>query len=237
VVGAVLQFRDVTDRYLYQQRLAVANRILRHNLRNRMNVISGWAAEVTGSDDPRIATAGRRISETAAELTELGEQVRVLVATADDGGGAVRTITVDDHVSPLIERVRRDHPAARIETAIDPDATVAVPSSRHLTAAVGNLLDNAVEHNDTAQPSVRVTVDGADGDQRHVRIRVADDGPGIPETEREVLQAGTETPLEHGSGLGLWLVHWIATLARGEVTFEERDPRGSVVTLALLPGD
>jgi signal transduction histidine kinase len=236
VVGYVLRFRDVTDRHLYQQRLKVANRVLRHNLRNRMNIVSGWADEVTDSDDPEIAAAGRRIVETAAELNKLGEQVRLLVETADAGSGAMQSVPVDDHLTPLIERVRTDHPDARIEAAIEPGVTVTVPSARHLTAAVGNLLDNAIEHNDTERPSVWITAKRAN-DDAYVHIRVADDGPGIPETEREVLRKGTETPLEHGSGLGLWLVYWIATMSRGEVTFETNDPRGSVVTLALRSGD
>ena len=42
-----------------------------------------------------------------------------------------------------------------------------------------------------------------------------------------------ETPLQHGSGLGFWLVHWIVTASGGELRFEENDPRGSVVTLCL----
>jgi len=236
VVGYVLRFRDVTDRHLYQQRLKVANRVLRHNLRNRMNIISGWADEVTESDDPEIAAAGQRIAETAAELNQLGEQVRLLVETADAGGGAMQSVSLDDHLMPLIERIRADHPDARLESALDSGVTVTVPSAKHLTTAVRNLLINAIEHNDAERPFVRITVEPAE-DDAHVRIRIADNGPGIPETEREVLRKGTETPLEHGSGLGLWLVHWIATMSRGEVTFETNDPRGSIVTLALQPGD
>jgi signal transduction histidine kinase len=237
VVGYVLRFRDVTDRHMYQQRLKVANRVLRHNLRNRMNVISGWADEVIESGDQETAAAGRRIAETAAELTQLGEQIRLLVETAEDSGGAMRPVAVDEHVTPLIERLRDDHPDVRVESAISPGVTVSVPSAKHLVTAVGNLLNNAIEHNDAEQPSVRVSVEPTDGDGRYVRIRVADNGPGIPEAEREVLREGTETPLEHGSGLGLWIVYWIATMSGGDITFEENDGRGSVVTLALQSGD
>ncbi|AZH26218.1 sensor histidine kinase [Haloplanus aerogenes] len=237
VVGYVLRFHDVTDRHLYQQRLKVVNRVLRHNLRNRMNVISGWADEVTESDDPEIAAAGERIAETAAGLTQLGEQARLLVETAEDSGHDVRSVAVDAHVTPLIERAREEHPDVRIESAISPGVTVTVPWAKHLTAAVGNLLDNAIKHNDAERPSVRITAEATDGAAPYVHIRVADNGPGIPETEREVLRKGTETPLEHGSGLGLWLVYWIATMSGGEVTFEANEPRGSVVTLALPSGD
>jgi PAS domain S-box-containing protein len=235
VVGYVLRFRDVTDRHMYQQRLEVANRVLRHNLRNRMNVISGWADEVIEHGDPETAAAGRRIAETAAALTQLGEQVRLLVETAHDSGGAMQSVAVDEHVTPLINQIRDEHPDVRIESAISPGVTVSVPSPKHLVTAVGNLLNNAIEYNDAERPSVRVTAEPVD-DGRYVRLRVADNGPGIPEAERAVLREGTETPLEHGSGLGLWIVYWIVTMSAGDIAFEENDPRGSVVTLALQPG-
>jgi len=51
--------------------------------------------------------------------------------------------------------------------------------------------------------------------------------------ERQVLEAGRETPLEHGSGLGLWLVNWIVTGLGGEVTTTVDG--GTTVTVRLSP--
>jgi signal transduction histidine kinase len=66
-------------------------------------------------------------------------------------------------------------------------------------------------------------------------VSVADDGPGIPDHERAVLTDGEETALEHGSGLGLWLVHWVVERSGGRLSFAENDPRGSVVRMDLRP--
>jgi len=68
-----------------------------------------------------------------------------------------------------------------------------------------NLIENGIEHNTGPNPSVRVAVE-LDGDR--VQIRIADNGSGIDDYERSILERGTETPLEHGSGLGLWLAKW-----------------------------
>lgn len=65
------------------------------------------------------------------------------------------------------------------------------------------------------------------------RVVIVDNGPGLPDSEREVLEAGEETPLTHGSGIGLWLVYWTVTYAGGEVTIEDRSPRGTRVTVTL----
>ncbi|MGM0399180.1 MAG: ATP-binding protein, partial [Halobacteriota archaeon] len=70
--------------------------------------------------------------------------------------------------------------------------------------------------------------------QDAVRIRVVDDGPGIPRMEREVLSGETEIgPLYHGSGLGLWFVNLAVRQADGVLQFEENEPRGSVVSIRL----
>jgi PAS domain S-box-containing protein len=236
-VGYVLQFRDVTDRHTYQQRLKVANRVLRHDLRNRMNVITGWADELAGYDDETVRATGERITATADELIELGEQVRLLVETADYVGRPNESVDLGAHVTPLVEDIRTAHPEATVETELPTGTTVLVPHPKLLTISVESLLENAVEHNDAERPWVKVTVESASESDEYARLRIADDGPGIPEAELEVLREGSETPLKHGSGLGLWLVHWTVTAAGGTVTFDRREPRGSVVTLAFRPGD
>ena len=233
VVGYVLRYRNVTDRHRYEERLKVANRVLRHNLRNRMNVIIGWAEELREHDDPEVATAGERITTTAVDLVELGSQVRLLVETADDVGDTTERVVLRDHLEPLLDRLRESHPQVVVETDLPSTATAVVPSAKLLVIAVENLLENAVEHNDAERPWVRL---GVDDDGEHTRIRVTDNGPGIPDAERAVLRRGSETPLEHGSGLGFWLVHWTVTAAGGEVSFGGDGVDGAVVTLTLPSG-
>ena len=48
---------------------------------------------------------------------------------------------------------------------------------------------------------------------------------------------GRETALQHGSGLGLWIVHWAAAAVGAETDFADRDPRGTVATIRLPLGD
>lgn len=237
--GYVLGMRDVTERQAYEQRLEVANRILRHNLRNKMNVVQGWAARIrtTGTDEQ--ARAARRIESTAAELIDLGDKARTMVTT---GGNAVgddepERVNLCEHVSPLVQEFRGDYPDATIEREMPPDAWVIVPDVTHIEIALRNLLENALEHNDADTPRVCVTVDRSNTIGERTRIQVSDNGPGIPSVEQDVLEVGTETPLHHGQGLGLWLVYWSITTAGGEISFDSNEPRGSTVTVTLQSCD
>ena len=64
-------------------------------------------------------------------------------------------------------------------------------------------------------------------------LTVEDDGPGIPPHEIATIDAGRETALEHGSGLGLWIVEWATGVIGAEVTYADRTPRGTRVQVRV----
>ncbi|MFC6767789.1 sensor histidine kinase [Natrinema soli] len=105
-----------------------------------------------------------------------------------------------------------------------------------MRAVVDNLLENAVQHTGS-EPIVEVSVT-RDGEAVH--LSVADDGPGIPPAEIDVVTGETDiTQLTHGSGLGLWLVNWMIDSYGGSVSFARSAIGGSHVeiTLEAAPAD
>lgn len=56
-----------------------------------------------------------------------------------------------------------------------------------------------------------------------VEIEIRDNGSGIPDHERDVLQRDEESSLEHGSGIGLWLAYWAIENSGGELRFPDTD--------------
>jgi signal transduction histidine kinase len=113
------------------------------------------------------------------------------------------------------------------------EVTVSVPETLALTTQpelldvlVENLVENGLEHADDATVDVTAATDGED-----VVLTVSDDGPGVPEHELAVLERGRETDLDHGSGMGLWLVRWAATALGGTLSFDTSD--GTTATVRL----
>lgn len=230
-----ISLRDVTDRRIRAQRLAVLNRVLRHNIRNDMNVVTGYAEMLDGS-------AADAVSRTAERVARIAEETRDVVRLLDDDSTPTPARPVAAVVDDALDRapaVNGDDGVtdAAPEADADVDATVSTrigaPDARcdgRVALVLSALVDNAVRHNDRARPEVEVTV-RRDGDR--LEIRVVDDGPGIPSGELSVLDEGTESALEHGSGLGLWLVHWGATALGGDAAFEPNEPRGTVATVTV----
>ena len=213
------------------RRLNVLNRVLRHDIRNKVTVIKG-NADLVAAATRQTETAAETIRQQADEMVRLSEHARKLQAVLGDDEVVTEPVDVSTLVSAKAMRLRRDHEYATIHADVADDVWSEV--SAFVDSAIENLLVNAVAHNDGTSPTVWIDVSTAEDDGgRVVVVRVADDGPGIPPDEVAVLQRGRETALEHASGLGLWFVHWIVTESGGSVDFEEREPRGSVVELTL----
>ena len=104
-----------------------------------------------------------------------------------------------------------------------------------LSRLLTELIENGIRHTEQPTPRIDVVVERADRHDGPVRIKIFDNGPGIPTHEQTAILGGTETPLEHGSGVGLWLANWIAESLGGELAFDQREPTGTTVTVTLWP--
>ncbi len=231
--GRVIYLNDVTD-LIERERRSVLQRVFRHNIRNDLNVTVGYLDLLEERVPPDEREYVRRARASASRVVELSEKARQFERAIDSQDGRT-TASAATVVEQVIEDARREYSRAQFVTEIDGEAgPVTVVDEESFRTAIANLVENAVRHNDSERPTVTVRV--VDEDDA-VRIDVADDGPGIPKQELTALEANAETPLEHGSGFGLWLVKWTVSLSSGELSFSENEPRGSVVTVRLPAAD
>jgi len=225
-VGATLVFEDVTRERRREQRLDVLNRVLRHNLRNRMTTVMGHAELIEReADDDRTRELAGMIDDAATDMVDAGEKAREFERLRESGP-RYRSVEVEACLADAVDGHRER--AARIDVTADSGAVRTDP--RWVRLVVSNLVENAVDHVD--EPAVSVTATVADDGE--LRLTVSDDGDGIPAEELDPLRDG-ETPLAHGTGIGLWVVEWSVRALGGEWTVEEDD--GTVVTVRLPGGE
>jgi signal transduction histidine kinase len=134
----------------------------------------------------------------------------------------------------VVERARERHPAATIECSIA--AEPVVRADEHLVLVVENLIANAIEHNDAANPTVAVWVTAA---AKRATLSVTDDGPGIPSDQRASLleweDAGSG-PVGN-LGVGLAIVRPLADRYGGSVDRLPVEPTGTGAVVSLPRGD
>ncbi|WP_436346487.1 sensor histidine kinase [Natronorubrum sp. FCH18a] len=196
---------------------------------NTATIINGYASlledEATELTDPHREWARIVIAESE-ELSTVIDDVRVLLR-ATEGASRLEPVNVS---RVLTDEVRKlDHRWASVDVTTSIPEGVSVQADDLLARVFGNLLSNAVEHNDAAVPSVAITV-GSTPDT--ARIETADNGPGIPDSKRETLFDRVES---RGSthGLGLYLVSQLVARYDGTVELTETGPDGSVFTVEL----
>lgn len=226
-LGYTISFNDITTERRRQQRIQVMNRVLRHNLRNEGNVITGYADIMTdGGVD--VETYASRISEQMTSLIEAGDRARAaeeLLATdrVAETPQSLRSIVVD-----AIDAVDNDLDTEAVSHSI-PEELETQANPELLRPIITELVANGLEHTDEPYPSVNVDV-RADG----TALVVSDNGPGVPTAEIDVIQRGEETQLDHSTGLGLWIIRWGVDRLGGELTFSSTD-EGTRVVVDLPP--
>ncbi|ELZ52690.1 MULTISPECIES: PAS domain-containing sensor histidine kinase [Halorubrum] len=213
--GGFAVYTDLTEVARNERRLKVLNRVLRHNIRNNANVVAGHTTRLLNELDRQDSTTtdvAATIERAARELERLAEEaghIRHVLNRGLDGSAETDPASV---VRSVADEHRGRSPAAEIE--LDLAASGPVIADHRLRHAVDALVDNAIAHNPSSTPRVRIRVERGDGDSgsesdggrsgEWLVVHVEDDGPRIPPDERSVIRDDAEiTQTRHGSGLGL----------------------------------
>ena len=214
---------DVTDQQRTTCLVDLLNRVLRHNLRNELTVIQGFTDFIPDPPDDTDVQAG--IRRPLRRLVSLSERARQLeqLSRADPNPVRIDPGTV---VGTVVAGHRDRTQSVTIETDIDTSRDIC--AGTELERAIDELVTNAVTHGRDDVSTVSLSAHD-EGDA--VVVTVRDDGPGISDHEMSVIDRGHETPLQHGKGLGLWLVNWIVTQYGGSFDLAVDD--GTVATLRL----
>lgn len=236
-IGQIIYMNDITDLIQREQRISVLNRILRHNIRNELNLVLGRLdslarqAGAEGSDEVQSASA------SIDRILEFADNARHIERTLQESE-TMMAVSAVDVANAVIADAKATYPEAEIQLDAAPDipmgASAMVVDERLFEMALSELVENAIVHNTAAIPRVEIGIRQQEG---ALKVSVADNGPGIPGEEQAILDTRGETPLAHGSGLGLWLVHWTATLSSANLSFQPNDPQGSIVTLTFTPAN
>jgi len=225
IVGIQILIRDATERRQREGLISVINRVLRHNVRNEMTVIQGWADMLAEDIDGEQATKATAIRAAATRLLDLTESAQQIEENRDISPELEPT-----DIMPLVDRIVTECETRYSDVSITvdaPDKAIAKTLPR-IEVALFEFVDNAAKHGGSPA-SIEIDVHVSD---QQVICQIRDDGPGLPNTERGILETGEETPLVHGQGLGLWLCYWIITTLDGKIEVTEFD-RGTTIGVHL----
>ncbi|WP_135823995.1 hybrid sensor histidine kinase/response regulator [Halorussus ruber] len=215
------------------EQLAILNQILEHDIRNDMNVVHGTGQllreQVSDADHEELLD---RMLDNSEHVVELTETVSTLLETiTGDQDPNLEPVDAGRVLESEVRKIRTSHGDATVVVDGEiPDATV--QANNMLSSVFSNLLNNAVQHNDAEEPTIEV---GVEDRGETIAISIADDGPGVPDAQKETIFGRGEQGLDSsGTGIGLYLVDTLVSQYGGSVRVEDNDPRGAVFVVELV---
>ncbi len=233
LVEALNGYMERVRAQMAAQRRFVANAA--HQLRTPLALLAtqaAYARREMGTQSREEALGA--IQTSTRRLARLAEQLLTL-SRAEPGSRRPRADAVDlaETCREVLERLAPVAVERGIDLGLEAEAAVRVTGDRTMLGEmIVNAVDNALRHG-RAGGSVTVGIAKRNGD---AILTVADDGPGIPEAERERVferfyrtsEAGSE-----GSGLGMAIIREVVDNAGGNVRLSESASGGLLVTITL----
>ncbi|MFB6073350.1 MAG: PAS domain S-box protein [Halobacterium sp.] len=251
-----------------RERLEFMNRIIRHNILNGLNLVNARAELLEGrfDGDPQGRDHLDTIRDRAEDLASMIDTMRAFMdAVVRDTSHELYPVPLVEELEEKVSLVDQSYPDAAVDVHDLPDASTTVVADELVGEVFENVLSNAVVHNDADDPEVEVwttettcevAVDDDTGElsqwaaDRHLRgdvetnerpavaVHVADNGPGIPDDDKErVLEKGVSELSEPGNGFGLYLVTEMMRSYGGRVDVRDNDrvdgDRGTVFDLVF----
>jgi len=207
--------RQVTDNVAHDLRHPLSR------LRNRL--------EVTLLEPRKQSEYQEVLNETVEDVNNILRTFNALLEIAQTESGVHRgdwnTVNLSELAVNLGELYQDQAEAQKLSLTLNIEPGITIKGNRDLIAQLlSNLLENAINY--TPQGGlINLCVEHS---KEHIRLIIADNGPGIPTNQREAvlgrftrLESARSTP---GNGLGLSLVKAVAELHRAELHLQDNLP-------------
>ncbi|GHD47418.1 PAS domain-containing sensor histidine kinase [Thalassobaculum fulvum] len=245
IAGYVVTFDDVTELLSAQRKAAWADiaRRIAHEIKNPLTPIQLSAERLKRkylgqiSSDPETF---ERMTETIVrQVGDIGRMVDEFSAFARMPTPVMHPESIGDLVSGAVDLQRAGRTEVDFQVTTPPEPVTVACDSRQVRQALTNLLQNAVDAIEgrrqeapdaAAVPDGRIEVEVRRQGPR-VSVTVADNGRGLPETDRDRLTEPYVTTRDKGTGLGLAIVKKIMEDHGGSVELRDRPGGGAIVSL------
>jgi len=219
-------------------------RSISHDLRTPLTSISGNAgmllSDLEKLDNDTIRQMCGDIYDDSAWLTNLVENL-LAVTKIKEGRMELKMQPhlIEEIVAEALLHISRKQDEHTVTVHHEKDLLLAKCDARLIIQVMINLVDNAIKYTPVGSHIDIITT----GDREFVEIRVADNGAGVPDSEKEkifeMFYSGSNpiADCRRSLGLGLSLCKSIVTAHGGEITVSDNTPAGTVFTFTIPAGE
>ena len=238
--GVICLFSDLTPVFELEAQLRLKETLaqlgeltagIAHEFRNGLATIHGYSRLI---DPASLPAPYRPYVEGIRQETEvLGHVVTNFLNFARPELVTFRPVDLEAVVRRAVDDLNLDLPA---DAALTVEGTFGVVQGDEvvLKQVFSNLLRNAAEACESAGVTPVIVVEGQiDSDQRSIRVCINDNGPGIPEADRERVFRPFVSTRSRGTGLGLAIVQKLILMHNGRVSIAAAPAGGASIRVVL----
>ncbi len=229
-VGSEGVLRDISEKKRQEtstkrllERLEVLNSILRHDLSNYLSVIGNYVELLEEEPNKEYIN---KIQNMIKRSLELIRDIKT-VEDAEKSGRIMKSTNISEVLKSEINAIEDPH--TNIRSAIPEN--LYVWADEMVNSIFSNLLSNSIAHNDKTEKNIDVKAQKVDSE---IEVRIADNGPGIPEDMKEdIFKEGVKDETTGKTGLGLFLAKTLVERYSGKIWVENNEPEGSIFIVRL----
>lgn len=229
--GYVYTLTDITKIKKQEKELEiyqdVIDRVLRHNVRNDMNVIEGYTNEIISSGNKKIRNKAEIIDRKCSELHNTIKKLRKIQKVINKKQNI--EVDIEEEIKNTINENKQLKKNIHIDFNKKQEQICAI-SHPCINYAIEEIIENSIQHNNSETKKLRININQ---DKNKVHIKFKDNGKGIEQHEIDVIESNTETSHKHSSGGGLWLIKWIINRSNGSIEFTNTS-NGTEINIFLL---
>ena len=215
-------------------------RAVSHDLRTPLTSIMGNADSlITCGETLDRQTRGQLYSDIYQDAQWLNGMVENLLSASRMTGGKLNlnmtTELMDDMIGEAVDHLSRQLKRYILERNRSEELLFVKADARLIVQVIINLLDNAVKY----APEGSVISVGAAAQGENVVVRIADNGPGIPDDQKDLIfelfySGGNQTgDSRRGLGIGLSLCQSIVRAHGGTISVSDNEPHGAMFEFSL----
>jgi signal transduction histidine kinase len=226
-----------------ENRLRLFNRMVAHELKNRIGAIRGGAhmLEEDWIDDAQRTRFHQMVLENAHELQNLLKDLESL-SRLDSDSRQRRNVLLPQAAAEAVRQLREVAQKRSVVVRVAPDLPPVEVDAAAAELCITNFLSNAIKYSDPARTDSWVEISGTltypSQDYGELVVKVRDNGIGVQEDARRKLfdqfyRAHGETVTQEGTGLGLSIVRQTAESLGGRAWAEFPEEGGTVFAFAF----
>ncbi len=227
VVGSISFVQDISERKKIEDREAFLHSLLRHDIRNKIQVIQGYLQLM---EDEEFSEEGVKYFEntkkTVKNSIDLIEKIRILRKASEE---EIEMIDIQHPLKDAVENSEKHTKHMNIEVNIDCRKSCEVKAGPLLNEVFSNLIENSIKYSSGSKISISV-----EEEEDKILCTIEDDGKGITDENKDkIFQKGYTTDEDRGTGLGLFLVKKLLEIYGASIEIKDSELGGARFDIEL----